>query len=1468
MQNINVFHKGIVADIDYSKRDNQSWDFPTINARLLTKDGQGYIITNFESNDFDITNQNDTVGIELPNGFCPIGACEFEGIAYILSWNSQLEVGEIGTYPSPASIISINPDDSLVVGDFAGFSRRYRPLSNFGSLGLRYSMRTSKFNLQNSSEAEIIASNSYDGSVDLYIADGINLNLCINSGFNKKGELLKSRFYTDESFPFFVSHVPLTNKIPKTDDVLITEGGKMLSGNYYFYFKYVTESFNRTHVLHELGPISIYSGDARDFYSIEGIQGDSGISGRSNESTKKISIALSNMDTQYKYVEVSFVRHWSDSTQVVVDDVFTINTLYDITKSNIEIILTGYETLINGTLDEILTVPSKDLICKSHAIIDNRYYGVNWKRYVAHDDRMTELAKRIVPGYVDGNTNTSCRQSKATGYKDYRSVLNKMSYFRTEAYSSGLVFVFKGGIESDVYLTTGIDDINDTAEIIGDGVYRFPDHAHSPMYANSIIRLLAFVFKTNSTSNNSSQSAADYYLANKAWFDENLIGFYFVRGERLKNMMYQGVLIYGCRAYRMKKTGNYLGDYPGIVEQFNNSSKLFEAGNFGDTPQGSLAHGCSNIAYDFSSDESSYYDEDGISDTDTINSDRISLIKDIKGDAGSSYAIWVGQDHKRLVTEYAWSSYWGANRTNSEEKIDHGGKKDHVNDKGDPNRCFYNDHWDNDGVEDGLVMPMWKGFFPCTNVRNKSDERKVAKNYHRRAYYVEKKYALLSSDYILNPNAKAEGKTFMRKLYNVLWNENASGFGTSQIDGDNRKDKDTYPWWWKATIASYEVDCLAVPSIKLTDVQKFTKVNSARNGFVSEYTDPGFEDNQLYGFSSTSTCMWWWYKEDSKTQGAGNRSMSTSKYIGVTLDSHVDDLNLSVASMYNFDPFGDEMKGDALEKFFDFRNIKFKKISRLYTFAELENHSIDTIPHFGGDCFLQQSFYKQMGWRGTSWNIYQKENDELWSGFDKDRRETSNNDTESDDQQKLVNFGHGLVVEMVTENEYNAELRNSFKERTFFPKCGDAGLKSFAVANPDTSDKTESLALNWGYNNLFPIKTYQTYSNDLPYVLTTFPTRIHYSDKLNEGSYINSLRNLRIGNYQDFDNKNGDMLRCFDYMGDLITYQETAINQHNVNSRQAQVDSTLGSLNIGTGDILPAEARMLSTNGIQHRGAAIKGESGILSFDWNMRTINYLALAPSGTGQSVQVMDLSKVKSVSSYIYNICESYNLLTDRKSKFPQDLMNGSGINCGFNKKYSEIYLSVRYAGLSKTLVFNEDVNSFIGEVGFVSPFYLNLNNDFYSIFHSNSNSANKFYRHDIKSSKQNFYGTTSDFKLSFIVNGFSEESNASIFSKRYASLEIESAAVGFTTVKYSTSNQEGLHDNFDKNDNRFWLAPSYAEGKWRFPIQSQTNGSDFFLEQEQNNGSDMRGEWMKVELTYNGTEHLFIKNAVTNYEISNF
>lgn len=1461
MRYINQFQSGIVADLDYTKIKSGQWLFPSLNARILNVEGQGMIITNVNGNDYDPSNG---IGITLPTGFCIMGVQEYNGIAYLILCNPVTGEGEIGTFPSPKALLSYDYVAHTVTinSSVTGFEREYKPLANFYQAGLA-PMRHEGFKFDITKMLDVIIKPSYDQTIDIYYCDGKNYNTVINSGFNQNGTYT-SNYYDIDSWPNIVSQVPLINDVPTVKDVTVETGGELRSGNHFFYIKYVNYNFNRTQIVTEVGPVQIHIGSGN---TTQGVKGPSGDSGEENKTDKRVKLTVDNLDYEhYKYVEISYIRHWGDESLIPTQDVVTIDHLFELTASTQDFIITGLETLVNVPFAELFRPSIKELACESHTSIDNRYYGVNWKRYQYHNDYLSTYALNVIPTYDDSKT-----ISKSVGYKIYDNTLNYLGYFRQEIYPLGMVFVFKGGIESDVYPVKGVDSFNGAQNNYG--LFRFPKHTTSSPYnsTSNELNILGLSFD-NSTAETWRLDGGTI----QQWFLDNIIGYYFVRGPRWENMRYQGLFLYGTRSYRaysdlgapIGSIYNYLGNYEGIREQFDECDYLFNGGP--EPMKGSLPHGCSSLQYGFAAVDCDYYVDGAPAELD--------LIGLFKGDAGAGddWANWVGQHHKKMSEDQAMSDFWGANRSSSEQDINN---IDKIYGKGlgigDTCKVTCNDQFEYlNRVETGLVMPVYKGYIPGIYVNFKSsDERVLAKCFHSRSFYVEKKYGMFSMDHIFDRNASLPSSNKIKKIASIVFLDNKNGGTTSQVTHSSTVNYDTYPWWWYniiKTYTSYDTTLTAIST--LDSIDKHITIDKAINGFVSEYTDPGINTDlvkQSYGLNQDGTCMWYWYKASTRNQGGGNRSMSTSKYIGITLDAHEANLNFSVNNIYEVDP--DDIASGDMINYYDIENILYTKLRSTdgsgehYNFNLLGESITDRI-YYSGDCFLQATYIKQMSWNGSTWRRF-SESSTLLQGSSKDNREDSTFGTT--DEQPLINLGHGLVMEFITENKINTEMRFSDGDRTFYPLVGDDGLKSFAVFNPDTDDKTEALLINAGYNVTQSFKQYVNFNKNLPFIATEFPTRVRYTDRQADGSYIDAWRNFKELDYKDYEYLYGPMIKACNPYGQLVTIQHNCINLHYAGKREVKINASDSSLNIGTGDYLEQQVNRISLYGGQHKQGVKQVPEGVFIFNWNKRMILFVGLGENGLGAE----DISKSKLVSSEIYNVCEAYERQTDRSISLPDTPLMGIGISMGYDPKYRDVIFSVRYPGTQWTLAYNMLINGFTFNYNYCSPNYFSIINDFYSAyFETSAATAYKIYIHDSEkvNNKQTFYGVNYDYGVTFVVNGFSEEENTSPLSKRYDALELDSAEIGYTNITYETLKQSGYHDNFDSNDTRFWIAPVYSEGKWRVPIQSTTTPTDdFFTDNtEYMYDSSMRGEWMKVSLIYKGTQAHYTKNVICNYEISNF
>jgi len=155
--------------------------------RLVDADGNGYVVTNAEGNQYKF---------QVSADFQPIGAAEFGGILFIISagmaGGAFPNTCEIGTYPSPNA------------ANAGGFAPVYSPLTNYTTANyhlLTYrrefcdphtnptAVPTGNFSrvaipLSCEFPCEVRVRPDYDGSVNIYFTDGNGPFRVINCGFN------------------------------------------------------------------------------------------------------------------------------------------------------------------------------------------------------------------------------------------------------------------------------------------------------------------------------------------------------------------------------------------------------------------------------------------------------------------------------------------------------------------------------------------------------------------------------------------------------------------------------------------------------------------------------------------------------------------------------------------------------------------------------------------------------------------------------------------------------------------------------------------------------------------------------------------------------------------------------------------------------------------------------------------------------------------------------------------------------------------------------------------------------------------------------------------------------------------------------------------------------------------------------------------------------------------------------------
>lgn len=112
---VNKFTKGLVMDFSPENTQNELLTH-ALNATLLT----------FNGNELSLQNDMGNARVEtayLPNGYIPVGTCEYGGIIYIVSYNPLEDKSQIGCFPSPERNISSDElgestETSITFSDF------------------------------------------------------------------------------------------------------------------------------------------------------------------------------------------------------------------------------------------------------------------------------------------------------------------------------------------------------------------------------------------------------------------------------------------------------------------------------------------------------------------------------------------------------------------------------------------------------------------------------------------------------------------------------------------------------------------------------------------------------------------------------------------------------------------------------------------------------------------------------------------------------------------------------------------------------------------------------------------------------------------------------------------------------------------------------------------------------------------------------------------------------------------------------------------------------------------------------------------------------------------------------------------------------------------------------------------------------------------------------------------------------
>lgn len=325
------------------------------------------------------------------------------------------------------------------------------------------------FDLEHPVEIEIQP--SYDGSVNIIMNDGINQPRLINSRFSKKelntyeivdriGDNDTNIYDQGDQFKQDTSLYKKINTIPRIRFNEVISVGNLKVGNYTLYFKLEDADGNETDFIGESGIISIFKGNNKDPFSIDGGIADM-------NAYKSISVTISNIDSAYDYLTVYIVRTSAQQEAQRYTEVFKLNKRYIVKNKTCNVIITGDEAKTDLTINDINTQYFIADSAKTQVQCQSMLFMGNVTKPSIPYKELIDLSLTFQPFIKKYNKNDLIGEVDLHTYKDttainenyeYYNVHNiyyNVGYWNEELYRLGVVYIFNDGTLSPVFNILG-----------------------------------------------------------------------------------------------------------------------------------------------------------------------------------------------------------------------------------------------------------------------------------------------------------------------------------------------------------------------------------------------------------------------------------------------------------------------------------------------------------------------------------------------------------------------------------------------------------------------------------------------------------------------------------------------------------------------------------------------------------------------------------------------------------------------------------------------------------------------------------------------------------------------------------------------------------------------------------------------------------------------------------------------------
>ena len=523
-----TFHKGINSDLDQIYLDGTTY-IDLVNGRLEPLSEGKYVVRNANGikTYFSIT-----------AGYVPISFCVISGILFILSINDQ-NVCELGYFNGTSYLVFNNLKPNHV--------------SNPGPF------RSSLFGYTINSEVSMIGRVIFDGSINLYLCDGVNPNYVVNSGVDLSGNVTSS-VYTPDSFSGKLRQFLGTSKIPSIDRNLsyVKNGGALKPGSYLVFIRYSDHQYNKTPFIGYSTAFLVSNGDDSNFSAVP--LDDKDLS----TTNKMLLLTIDNIDIDYKYIEIAYVRYFGLASNISYQVKSIADSIEIDGNTSMVIALTGREKTADITIEQLYEEIPQTQACSDHEIINDHYWGVGWKKSKRDGEKTKEFFKRIVPNaYFDGSTTSNLNKGIGDSFS------KNVGYFAEQIYQFVGFFIYNDMSRSELYPLAGYYDSTNKS-YNNSGYVKMPrrpsDKLNNPLAIkfSSIEKASVSYFDDGIHGYVSAYEYLTYNSNSDEFKDVKYIQV--LRSDKISNLLYQGLVV--PTTFRFKESGN-VADIGGYGIEYN-----------------------------------------------------------------------------------------------------------------------------------------------------------------------------------------------------------------------------------------------------------------------------------------------------------------------------------------------------------------------------------------------------------------------------------------------------------------------------------------------------------------------------------------------------------------------------------------------------------------------------------------------------------------------------------------------------------------------------------------------------------------------------------------------------------------------------------------------------------------------------------------------------------------------------------